>query len=113
MYTTDLSTRLMSEARDAIQVQAVNNKSEQIQLTERLLSHFEAGPSTAESQDPLLQSLRAQKLALSLLHRGVRLPTSLLDAVGQHGALQQVRTDLSTLDRPAPCTICDHRLCVL
>ena len=72
---------MLSEARDALQTTTAT-EVENHQLTERLLSHFEAGPSTAEAQDPLLQTLRAQKLALSLLHRGVQLPASLLNKVG-------------------------------
>lgn len=64
--------------------------SEQCQLTERLLSHFSAGPSTAESTEPLLQTLRAQKLALSLLHRGVSVPSSLLEKVGEHALHDKV-----------------------
>lgn len=49
---------------------------------ERMLSHFEAGTSASpSSEDPQQQQLRAQKLALNLLSRGVRLPQNLLDIV--------------------------------
>ena len=57
---------------------------------ERLLSHFEAGPSTRESQDPMQQTLRAQRLALNLLHRGVRLPPNLLEKAGAPSLCKQV-----------------------
>ena len=90
MDSTELSRRMLSEARVALQTKTATTNAENHQLTERLLSHFEAGPSTAEAQDPLLQTLRAQKLALSLLHRGVQLPASLLDKVGECVVSDQV-----------------------
>ena len=74
---------MLSEAREALQSSSATTSAENHELTERLLSHFDAGPSTAEVQDPVLQTLRAQKIALSLLHRGVQLPAILLDNVGE------------------------------
>ncbi len=92
---------MLSEAREAL---AANTASagfatEQQQLMERLLSHHEAGTSGSASgsegctPDPSPQhQLRAQKLALSLLSRGVRLPQSVLDSVGNVAKSRAVRT---------------------
>lgn len=98
---------MLSEARAALQTKTTAANDENHQLTERLLSHFEAGPSTAESQDPLLQTLRAQKLALSLLHRGVQLPASLLDKVGGCVVSNQVSVPHG-LHSARLCLYCDH-----
>ena len=82
---------MLSEATAALQTKTATTSAEHHQLMERVLSHLEAGPSTAEAQDPVLQTLRAQKLALSLLHRGVQLPTALLNKVELSDAPDQVR----------------------
>lgn len=103
-----MSRRMLSDARDELQTRTAT-KDASHQLTERLLSHFEAGPSAAEARDPLLQTLRAQKLALSLLHRGVQLPASLLDKVGESTVPEQVsRTYWSA----RPFLSCDHLLSI-
>lgn len=81
---------MLSEAREALQLNSATTSVDNHQLTERLLSHFEAGPPTAEVEDPLLQTLRAQKIALSLLHRGVQVPATLLDHVGECAVPEQV-----------------------
>ena len=109
MDSTELSRRMLSEARDALHTKAATN-GESYQLTERLLSHFEAGPSAAEAEDPLLQTLRAQKLALSLLHRGVQLPASLLDKVGGCVVPEQVSRACWSA---RPFLSCDHQVLAL
>ena len=78
---------MLSEAKEALQVKRASDgsASEQQQLMDRLLSHFEAGPSGSEGclEDPSVQQqLLAQKLALSLLSRGVRPSKTVLDNVG-------------------------------
>lgn len=90
---------ILSEAREALAADkaAAGFASEQQQLMERLLSHHEAGTSASGSEgytpDPSPQhQLRAQKLALSLLSRGVRLPQSVLDSVGNVANSRAVRT---------------------
>lgn len=97
--------RLLLEARGALQTKTATTGTDNHELTERLLSHFEAGPSTAEGQDPLLQTLRAQKLALSLLHRGIQLPASLLDKVGGSDVPNQVRMAGRTAFRSTLCNV--------
>lgn len=91
MDSTEVSRRMLSEATDALQTKTATTSAEHHQLMERLLSHLEAGPSTAEAQDPVLQTLRAQKLALSLLHRGVQLPSILLNKSRLSDAPDQVK----------------------
>ncbi|KAL3130583.1 hypothetical protein ABBQ38_008388 [Trebouxia sp. C0009 RCD-2024] len=81
MDSTEVSRRMLSEATDVLQTKTATTSAEHHQLVERLLSHLEAGPSPAEAQDPVLQTLRAQKLALSLLHRGIQLPSTLLNNI--------------------------------
>ena len=89
---------LLSEAREALAADTASAglASEQQQLMERLLSHHEAGTSASASEgctpgsSPQHQ-LRAQKLALSLLSRGVRLPQSVLDSVGNLARTRAVR----------------------
>ncbi|DBA90498.1 hypothetical protein WJX77_002407 [Trebouxia sp. C0004] len=80
---------MLSEAREALAANTASagSASEQQQIMERLLSHHEAGTTASGREgctpDPSPQhQLRAQKLALSLLSRGVRLPQSVLDSVG-------------------------------
>jgi hypothetical protein len=89
---------MLSEAREALAADTASAgfASEQQQLMERLLSHHEAGTSASGSEgctpDPSPQhQLRAQKIALSLLSRGVRLPQSVLDSVGNVAKSRAVR----------------------
>ena len=89
---------MLSDAREALAAgkAASDPASEQQQLMERLLSHFEAGTSASANEgckeDPSLQQrLRAQQLALRLLSRGVKLPQTLLDSVGHAATTDPVR----------------------
>lgn len=116
MDSTEWSRRMLAEATDAVQRKPATTSPEHQQLMQRLLSHLEAGPSTAEAEDPLLQTLRAQKLALSLLHRGVQLPSSLLNKVNLPDAPDQVRLANHRACRPTsansmityPCDFARH-----
>lgn len=92
-----------------LQTKTATTSAEHHQLVERLLSHLEAGPSPAEAQDPVLQTLRAQKLALSLLHRGIQLPSTLLNNIRLSDAPDQVKLASSGARRSTFCQQHDHR----
>ena len=99
---------VLYKAKEALQTRTPTDTSadEHQQLLDRLTSHFEAGTSTEPAAQPEIQQLRAQKLALSLLSRGLRLPQSLLDEVGGGAVRPEVRLCICV----PPCTSCDQIL---
>lgn len=72
----------LHELKHTLQTSAsASTDADQQHLVQRLLSHYEAGPSGLEAQ-PAAGQLRAQMCSLGLLARNVQLPHSLLKSAG-------------------------------